>query len=151
MVVCYRCFSLVVLLMLNALSWQQWPMTAMQPSAIHCSILLLCLGESVSAALCWCTSVVVWLQRSMSASHSGCNIVAPISSTILSVISHLSWLYPAQTPTSMSFCSLPCVASSRPVLLWSSLSHTSVSSSLFWASSPQVQEAKRSLPVPPIS
>uniref|UniRef100_A0A452G0P8 G-protein coupled receptors family 1 profile domain-containing protein n=1 Tax=Capra hircus TaxID=9925 RepID=A0A452G0P8_CAPHI len=36
--VCYRCFSLVVLLMLN-------------PSAIHCSILLLCLGESVSACI----------------------------------------------------------------------------------------------------
>lgn len=56
MVVCYWYFSLVVLLMLNALSWQQWPMTAMQASAIHCSILLLCLGESVSAALRWCTS-----------------------------------------------------------------------------------------------
>lgn len=52
-------FSLVALLMLNALSWQQWPTASMQPSASHCSILLLCLGESVSSALCWPTSVGV--------------------------------------------------------------------------------------------
>ena len=52
-------FSFGCLLMLSAVSWQQWPMTTMQPSAVHCSILLLCLGGSVSAALRWCTSVGV--------------------------------------------------------------------------------------------
>ena len=92
MVVCYRCFSLVVLLMLNALSWQQWPMTAMQPSAIHCSILLLCLGESVSAALRWCTS-------------GGCDFKGPCLSHIQVAILWLQYHQPffLWYPTSPGF------------------------------------------------
>lgn len=96
--------------MLSALIWQQWCMTTMQPPAIHWPILRLCLGESVSASLCWHTSVEVWFQWCMSHSNSDCHFVVPILSTIFFL-----W-----HPTSPSFivCQYSCQWASALCLVW---------------------------------